>query len=361
LGNYGINHNGVDGDFGEATLEAVNAFKTKYKLGNTGKNEGVVGDTTIKYLQDAVDKLLAQGYIYPGSSSQQQSAEKGLNVVATKKSGDITGTNNNTPIKQGTTASNSGSGTSTPQGAGKSEIRSVDMKEYNSKVWTNWVKNHENGKGLTMSEYWAVYQLYEAGFRESDFASYSDYEKVVWLADIEVYEKKFVMTPEEFLMIVFGVIADNNIKINGTYSKTESGGVRYRKGYTGGRSSSEYESLASDPAHNGKVTGQGIKERNIGVDLEGQGKLKGITRDPSGAAEFIDANGVKWDIKSFNSNFKPSQGGFKLDRDLGKIEAELGKGENVIIDTTNMSAADANALRQSVNSKGWNGKILWWP
>ncbi len=110
------------------------------------------------------------------------------------------------------------------------EIRVVDFKEFNQIVWTDWIKNHEDGKGMTMSEYNAVYNVYSAGLRESDFANYSDYEKVVYLAAVEVYENKYNMTPEEFLMVMFGVIAKNKIKVKGSYARTESGDIRYVEG-----------------------------------------------------------------------------------------------------------------------------------
>jgi hypothetical protein len=50
-----------------------------------------------------------------------------------------------------------------------------------------------------------------------------------------------------------------------------------------------------------------------------------------------------------------------LDRDLGKIEAEFNKGENVIIDTTNLSPEHAQQLRDAINARGWSDRILWYP
>jgi hypothetical protein len=128
------------------------------------------------------------------------------------------------------------------------------------------------------------------------------------------------------------------------------------------RTQAELDDLARDPAHGNQIEPKGIHERQVGLTLEGRGDLKPpIKRDPSGAAEFIDGDGVKWDIKGFNSNFPPKKGGFSLNRDLGKIEAELNKGENVILDTTQLSSVHIQQLRDAIEAKGWSGKIRWYP
>lgn len=167
------------------------------KPGNIGSAPATT-NTTVPYLKPSNRAT---------SSPSTKSGNSGNNIVGPK-----------VPTQGSSNASNL-----------NSEIRVVDMKEFNSEVWTDWMKNHENGKGMTMSEYNAVYNVYSSGFRESDFASYSDYEKVVYLAAVEVYEEKYCMTPEEFFMVMFGVIAENNIKVNGLYSNTKSGGINYKE------------------------------------------------------------------------------------------------------------------------------------
>lgn len=128
------------------------------------------------------------------------------------------------------------------------------------------------------------------------------------------------------------------------------------------RTQQELDDLARDPAHGNQITPKGLHEKKIGLNLESRGQLPGlIQRDSTGAAEFIDANGVKWDIKSFNSNFPPKKGGFDLNRDLGKIQVELNKGENVILDTTNLNATHTQQLRKAVEANGWSDRIRWWP
>jgi hypothetical protein len=128
------------------------------------------------------------------------------------------------------------------------------------------------------------------------------------------------------------------------------------------RTSEQLDDLARDPAHGNEIGPKGIHERKIGLELEAKGKLKSsIRRDPSGAAEFIDGSETKWDIKSFDSRFPKKKGGFSLERDMGKIEAELNAGENVILDSTNLSPEHLIQLKEAVTSKGWSDRILWYP
>ncbi|QRN97205.1 LysM peptidoglycan-binding domain-containing protein [Archangium violaceum] len=124
-----------------------------------------------------------------------------------------------------------------------------------------------------------------------------------------------------------------------------------------------FTELARDPAHNGKISSKTINEAKVGLKLEKSGKLKGpITRDPNPAgAEFIDADGIKWDVKSFRSDFPPKKGGFKLERDLEKIKSELAEGENVIIDTQKMSPQHVADLKKALSEASLLDRILWYP
>jgi hypothetical protein len=122
------------------------------------------------------------------------------------------------------------------------------------------------------------------------------------------------------------------------------------------------DELAADPAHNGKATPGSRREAVVGLGLEKSGALPGpITRDPSGRAEFIDANGKKWDVKAFNSNFKPRKGGYDLKKSLTKIEGEFNEGENVILDTKDLKPEHVAELKAAIEAKGWADKILWYP
>jgi hypothetical protein len=100
----------------------------------------------------------------------------------------------------------------------------------------------------------------------------------------------------------------------------------------------------------------------VGLSLEEAGKLKGpIRRDPTGAGEFIDANNVTWDVKSPTSRFPPEKGGFSVATDVPKIQMELRLGENVIIDTTDLSAEHVAALKKELDALGLGARVIWWP
>jgi hypothetical protein len=146
----------------------------------------------------------------------------------------------------------------------------------------------------------------------------------------------------------------------------ESGGAK-DGAETGGGSTDKQgreartKELAKDPAHNGVVSEKSLREAEVGLSLEESGQLpKPITRDPSGMAEFVDGLKQRWDVKRFNSNFPPKRGGYTLQDSLAKIEAELAKGENVIVDTVDMRPEHVAELRAGVHAKGWDARVLWY-
>jgi len=127
------------------------------------------------------------------------------------------------------------------------------------------------------------------------------------------------------------------------------------------RTPEEYEKLARDPAHGNAVTDQGRLERKIVVNLENQDRIPGpVVRDPEGKAEFIDLTGQKWDVKSFNSHYPLSKGGFTLKKSLKNIQEQFDEGENVILDTTNLKPEHAQELYLAIQERGWRDKILWY-
>ena len=130
---------------------------------------------------------------------------------------------------------------------------------------------------------------------------------------------------------------------------------------------STYVNLARDPSHANQVLPQGRKERMIGLDLEKQGKIGKIIRDPQKdkGAEFIDTiTGIKWDVKSFVSHPKGAtsarKGAFKLSRAIAKIEKEFANGHNVIIDTRRLTKSDRESLIKAISEKGYSDKIIWY-
>ncbi len=117
--------------------------------------------------------------------------------------------------------------------------------------------------------------------------------------------------------------------------------------------------LEKDPAHHGGITPNSRREAVIGERLEQVGLLHGVQREETGAAEFVDAEGRKWDVKGFHSEFPPEHGGFVLKTALAKLEHQFEGGENVILDTQHLSAEHQDALRGALHERGWDDKVIW--
>lgn len=128
----------------------------------------------------------------------------------------------------------------------------------------------------------------------------------------------------------------------------------------GSYSQSDYDALAVDPARGKVIDEKGEQERKIGLNAERQGLLPGpITRDPTGAAEFIDGEGQAWDVKGFNSNPIHTRGRFNVRKDADKVDKSLNNKENVIIDTSMMSQKDIDSLRAEGTLRGWGSRVIW--
>lgn len=125
------------------------------------------------------------------------------------------------------------------------------------------------------------------------------------------------------------------------------------------RTQEEYEDLARDPAKGGKIDAGSEAERDVGLGLEERGEVPGpIKRDPTGGAEFIDADGVEWDVKAYNSNFP---NGFQPERIERQLEMSRKLGEKIMLDTRNLSASDLSTLRDIVAKKGLGDNVRFWP
>ncbi|GGK67625.1 hypothetical protein [Nocardia camponoti] len=154
------------------------------------------------------------------------------------------------------------------------------------------------------------------------------------------------------------------------------GGDGYK---TPAKGTAEYEKriaeLAKDPAHGGEVTPKSRREAEVGLELERRGDLKGpIERaqfvNGKDMGEFKDANGQYWDVKAPTDTFQqgpyagqPMPPGTRGIYDRAqleqKIENELYEGENVIVDTNNLSANGAADLRALIASRPeWAGKVV---
>ncbi len=119
--------------------------------------------------------------------------------------------------------------------------------------------------------------------------------------------------------------------------------------------------LSADPSHGGKRTTGSRREAWVGLRLEKAGVLRGpIRREGSGSAEFIDAAGVRWDVKAFHSERAAEDGGFVLERAIAKLAKELAAGQNVILDDRALSGEHANLLDQVIQQKQWAQRVHWY-
>ena len=128
------------------------------------------------------------------------------------------------------------------------------------------------------------------------------------------------------------------------------------------------DDLARDPSHAFRIEEQGIKERQIGLELEERGELGYIIRDvqENGGAEFIDTTtGIKWDVKSFesypNGHTEPRKGAFTVSNAMKKINAEINKNHNVIIDVRKLVAEHVDLLKKAIDEAGISDRIIWYP
>lgn len=194
-----------------------------------------------------------------------------------------------------------------------------------------------------------------------------------WDTMMEYQEDLLFLTCMEFVGVelVFSFMATSFYAFltskYGHYAGSMGTGILYDENgvYTGGRTQEELDMLAKDPAHAGSTRDvdidKGIHEREVGLGLEERGDLVGpIIRDPSGAADFIDANGQAWDVKSFNSYYPVRNGGFQIDKSMEQIIKSINKGEYVILDTTDLIQEHLDQLLEEIEKQGLGGKVLIW-
>jgi len=98
----------------------------------------------------------------------------------------------------------------------------------------------------------------------------------------------------------------------------------------------------------------------VGLGLEARGAVGMLIRDPNGDADFIDTStGQKWDVKGFNSYYKPK--GYNLSDAITNIKKSISKNEYVMLDTRKMFEADVQELMAEIVRRGWQDKVLIWP
>jgi hypothetical protein len=122
------------------------------------------------------------------------------------------------------------------------------------------------------------------------------------------------------------------------------------------RTQAELDALALDPA-NGQMK---LWERDAGLGCEADGQIAGpITRSTDPKADFIDINGKKWDVKSYRTDW---QNGYDLNTAIDQIQDEIfNKGQNVIVDTSNLAKWAHDELVQEIITKGWAQYVRFYP
>lgn len=109
---------------------------------------------------------------------------------------------------------------------------------------------------------------------------------------------------------------------------------------------------------------KGRREGEIAIGCEEAGAVPGPVTRPTqkGQGDFIDGNGNRWDIKGFKSpeNLPPGASGAYTDKEAtAKIVAELAHGRNVVLDLSDLNAADRESLKRLVqNNPDWHGKVV---
>ena len=120
--------------------------------------------------------------------------------------------------------------------------------------------------------------------------------------------------------------------------------------------------LSTDPAVGGAITRKTAAEAVPAVRLEARGDLPGpVERSLHPGADFLDGEGVAWDVKAFQSNPPGPRGAFELHTALQEIQSEFVAKENVILDTTGLTPEHLEQLRQAIHARGWGGRIRWYP
>ena len=161
--------------------------------------------------------------------------------------------------------------------------------------------------------------------------------------------------------------SDSNL-FSGTFGdKESSSNEKSEKNFQGGRTKEEYSSLARDPARGNKVDYKGKKEREMVLDLERQGKIGKVIRDPQKekGADFIDTtNNQKWDVKSPVSRPKghtsPRKGAFNVDRMMANVKKEIARGNNVILDTRRLNKKDRQVFKDAIHNAGLDDNVIWY-
>ena len=166
--------------------------------------------------------------------------------------------------------------------------------------------------------------------------------------------------------LTFENLQDETLEIE-RKKNNEKKHIKEKKKFQGNRTREEYSDLARDPARGTKVDRKGQKERSIILDLEKQGKVGKVKRDPQahGGADFIDTkNGQKLDIKSPisypNGHKSARKGAFRVDKMMNNIKKDISKGYKIVLDTRRLTKKHKEQLKNEVKEQGLSNKVIWY-
>jgi hypothetical protein len=98
--------------------------------------------------------------------------------------------------------------------------------------------------------------------------------------------------------------------------------------------------LASDPARGNKITEGGIEEAAVALTAEAHEIFETVTRESSGGAEFIDNQGVAWDVKSPLSPPPGQNWEYSPDHQISRIRKDLSQGDKVLFNLSRVNDKD---------------------
>lgn len=103
-------------------------------------------------------------------------------------------------------------------------------------------------------------------------------------------------------------------------------------------------SLASDPAHGGKVSNSSVEEGAVGLLAETSGLVHGFEREGTGKSEFVDSSGQMWDVKSPISPMPSQKWVFNANHQLDLVRKEISGGENVLLNLSRCNEQDSGSV-----------------
>lgn len=104
--------------------------------------------------------------------------------------------------------------------------------------------------------------------------------------------------------------------------------------------------LAGDPARGDKISKGGLEEAAVALTAENLEVFEHLERETTGSAEFVDENGVEWDVKSPLSPPEDQNWIFDPHHQLKKVRKDFSQGDKVLF---NLTRLNSNDLRETLD------------